>query len=176
MCDACTQADQHWGRLPEVKGEQPREHERGWRQLSKLRDDLDMEDVCLGTLGSWQSSQQGCQRQPVLRTVWGGEEGTARHPHPGLVVVQSLSHVRLFATPWTAARQAPLSFTISWSSLELMFIESAMPSNHLILCHPLLLLPLVFPRIKVFSVSQFFPSGGQRIGASVSVLPMNIQG
>ena len=92
------------------------------------------------------------------------------------VSVQSLSHVRLFATPWTAARQAPLSFTISWSSLELMFIESAMPSNHLILCHPLLLLPLVFPRIKVFSVSQFFPSGGQRIGASVSVLPMNIQG
>ena len=91
-------------------------------------------------------------------------------------VVQSLSHVWLFVTPWTAARQAPLSFTISWSSLELMFIESAMPSNHLILCHPLLLLPLVFPRIKVFSVSQFFPSGGQRIGASVSVLPMNIQG
>ena len=175
MCDTRTQVDQHWGRLLEVKGEQPQEHERGSRQLSKLREDLDMEDVCLDTLGSWQSSQQGCKREPLLRTVWRGEEGTARHPHPGLVV-QLLSHVRLFATPWTAARQAPLSFTI-WSSLKLMFIESAMPSNHLILCHhPLLLLPSVFPRIRVFSVSQFFASGGQRIGASVSVLPMNIQG
>ena len=67
------------------------------------------------------------------------------------VVVQSLSHVRLFATPWTAARQASLSFTISWSLLKFMSIKSVMPANHLILCHPLLLLPSVFPSIKVFS-------------------------
>ena len=60
------------------------------------------------------------------------------------------SRVQLFATPWTAARQAPLSFTISWSLLKLMSIESVMPSNYLILCHPLLL-SSVFPSIRVFS-------------------------
>ena len=65
--------------------------------------------------------------------------------------VQSLSHVRLFATPWTAARQAFLSITNSWSLLKLMSIESVMPSNYLILCHPLLLLPSIFPSIRVFS-------------------------
>ena len=65
--------------------------------------------------------------------------------------VQLLSRVRLFVTPWTAARQAPLSFTISRSLLKLMSIESVMPSNHLILCRPLLLLPSVFPSIRVFS-------------------------
>ena len=59
--------------------------------------------------------------------------------------------VRLFATPWTAARQAYLSFTISRSSLKLMSIESVIPSNHLVLCHPLLLLPSIFPSIRVFS-------------------------
>ena len=65
--------------------------------------------------------------------------------------VQSLSHVRLFAAPWTAARQASLSITNSWSLLKLMSIESVMPSNHLILCRPLLLLPSIFPSIRVFS-------------------------
>ena len=67
------------------------------------------------------------------------------------IVVQLLSHVWLFVTPWTAAQQASLSFTISWSLLKFMSIESVMPSNHLILCHPLLLLPLIFPSIRVFS-------------------------
>ena len=62
-----------------------------------------------------------------------------------------LSNVRLFATPLTAARQASLSFTISWSLLKLMSIESGMPSNHLILCRPLLFLPSIFPSIRVFS-------------------------
>ena len=65
--------------------------------------------------------------------------------------VQSLSPVQLLVTPWTAACQASLSFTISWSSLKLMSMVSMMPSNHLILCCPLLLLPSVFPSIKVFS-------------------------
>ena len=64
--------------------------------------------------------------------------------------VQSLSHVRLFATPWTTARKASLSITNSWSLLRLTSIESVMPSNHLILC-PLLLLPSVSPSIRVFS-------------------------
>ena len=67
------------------------------------------------------------------------------------VVVQSLSHVQLFATPWTAARQASLAFTSSLSLLKLMSIESVTPSNHLILCRPLLLLPSIFPSIRVFS-------------------------
>ena len=68
-----------------------------------------------------------------------------------LIVVQSLSRVRLFATSWTAAHQASMSFTISWSLLKLMSIESVMPSNHLILCCPLLLLPSIFPSNRVFS-------------------------
>ena len=65
--------------------------------------------------------------------------------------VQSLSHVRIFATPWTAACQASLSITNSQSLLRLMSIESVMPSNHFILCRPLLLLPSIFPSIRVFS-------------------------
>ena len=65
--------------------------------------------------------------------------------------VQSLSHVQLFVTPWTTAHQAFLSSTNSWSLLKLMSIESVMPSNHLILCHPLLLPPSIFPNIRVFS-------------------------
>ena len=65
--------------------------------------------------------------------------------------VQFLSRVRVFATPWTAARQASLSISNSWSFLKLMFIELVMPSNHLILCCPLLLPPSIFPSISVFS-------------------------
>ena len=68
----------------------------------------------------------------------------------GDAVDQSLSHVRLFVTPWTAARQASLSFTVSQGLLKLMCIESVMPSSHLSLCRPLLLLPSIFPSISVF--------------------------
>ena len=68
-----------------------------------------------------------------------------------IVDVQSLSHVQLFEIPWTAAHQASLSFTIYWSLLKLMSIESVMPSNHLFLCRPLLLPPSIFPSIRVFS-------------------------
>ena len=91
--------------------------------------------------------------------------------------VQSLSRVRLFATPWTAAGQTFLSITNPWSLLELMYIESVISFNNLILCHPLLLLPSIFPSIRVFFMSQLFASGGQSIGilALASVLPMNIQ-
>ena len=67
------------------------------------------------------------------------------------IVVQPLSCVRLFETPWTAACQASLSITNSWSLLKLMCIKLVMPSKHLILCHPLLLLPSIFPSIRVFS-------------------------
>ena len=95
-----------------------------------------------------------------------------------LVVVQPLSHVRLFETPWTAGHQASLSLIISLSLLKLMSIESVMPSNHLILCRPFLLMPSILPSIRSFSVSWLFVSGGQsiRASASASVLPMNIQG
>ena len=65
--------------------------------------------------------------------------------------VQLLSRIQLFVTPWTAARQASLSIASTWSLLKLMSIESVMPSNHLILCRPLLLLPSIFPSIRVFS-------------------------
>ena len=85
--------------------------------------------------------------------------------------VHMLSCVWLFSASWTAARQVFLSITSSWSLLKLMSIELAMPSNYLILCHPLLFLHSVFPIIRSFA------SGGQSIGVSVSasVLPVNIQ-
>ena len=84
--------------------------------------------------------------------------------------VQSLSHVQLFATPWTTAHQASLSITNSWSPPKLMSIESVMPSSHLILCRPLLLLPSTFPSTGSFPVSQLFASGGQSIGVSALTL------
>ena len=95
--------------------------------------------------------------------------------------VQSLSRVQLFVTPWTAAHHASLSITNCQSLFKLMSIESVVPSNHLILCCPLLLLSSISPSIRVFFFSpmnQFFRWGGQSIGASAlaSVLPMNIQG
>ena len=95
-----------------------------------------------------------------------------------IVAVQLLSFVQLFATPWTAAGQSSLSFIISWNLLKLMSIELVMPSNHLILCHPLLLMPSNSPASASFSMSWLFSSGGQSIGASASasLLPMYIQG
>ena len=88
--------------------------------------------------------------------------------------LQSFSNVWIFVTPLTTARQASLSITNSQSPPKAMSIESVMPSNHLILCRPLLLLPS-FPASESFPMSQLFTSGGQGIGvsASTSVLPMN---
>ena len=104
-----------------------------------------------------------------------------------VVVVQSLRPVRVFETPWTAAHQASLSFTISQSLLKLMSVESVMLHNHHILCHALLLLPSIFPSIRLFSNESIsnnslvifqwvFTSSDQSIGvsASASVPPMNI--
>ena len=83
----------------------------------------------------------------------------------------------LFATPWTAARQASLSITNSWSLPKLMSVESVMPSNHLILCHPLLLLPSIFPSTGVFSNESTLCNKGQSTGVSAlaSILPKNTQ-
>ena len=91
--------------------------------------------------------------------------------------VQSPSHVQFFVTPWTAACQASLSITNSQSLLKLMSIESVMPSNHLILCPHLLLLPSIFPSIRVFSNESALCIRWKSIGvlASASVFPINIQ-
>ena len=91
--------------------------------------------------------------------------------------VQLLSHVRLFATPWTRARQASLSIINSQSSPKLMSIESVMPSSHLILCRPFSSCPQSLPASEFFPMSQLFIWGGQSIGvsASASVLPKNTQ-
>ena len=88
--------------------------------------------------------------------------------------VQSLSHVQLFATPWTAVHQASLSITNSQSLLKLMSIASVMPSNHLILCHPLLLLPSIFPTIRVFSNESVLRIRWPKYWSfSVSISPSN---
>ena len=116
----------------------------------------------------------------VLLVTWKQEAASAGEcqvslsPH-GPRSVQSLSRVRLFVTPWTVARQASLSITNSWTLPKLMSIELVMPSNHLILCCPLLLLPSIFPSIRVFSNESALCIGGRSIGvtASTSVLPIN---
>ena len=93
-------------------------------------------------------------------------------------MVQLLSCVWLFATPWTAALQASLSITNFWSLLKLMSIKSVMTPNHFILCPPFSSCLQYFPASGSFTVSQFFTSGGQSLGASASAsfLPMDIQG
>ena len=108
----------------------------------------------------------------LAQSLW--NTGIFLHP----VVVQLPSHVQLFATLWTVTHQASLSLSICRSLPKFMSIESVMPSNHLILCYPLLLLPSIFPTSGSFPVSWLFTSGGHSIGASASasVLPMNIQG
>ena len=125
-------------------------------------------------------------RAQVLTTLRGAvvgnmtEDRTNRGKVLGLVQfssVQSLSRIQLFATPWTSACQASLSITNSWSLLKLMSIELVMPSNCLILCHPLLLLPLIFPSIRVFSdVSALHIRWPVGASALASFLPVNIQG
>ena len=103
---------------------------------------------------------------------WSYSAAAAEEPVP--TAVQSLSCVRLFANPWTAARQASLSITNSQSLLKLMFVESVMPFNHLILCHPLLLLPSIFPSIRVFSnESVLYIRWPKYWSSSFSISPSN---
>ena len=101
---------------------------RGWQRVSLLDGNTDSVDMSLTKLRSW---------------WWTGM--------PQFISVQLLSHVRLFETSWTAAQQASLSINKSQSLLKLMSIESVMPSNHLILCRPILLPSSIFPSIRVFS-------------------------
>ena len=91
------------------------------------------------------------EKENLLRSLWELKLTQKNGEHYQLSSVQLLSRVWLFATPWTAARQASLSTTNSQSSLKLMPIKSGMTSSHLILCHPLLLLPPIPPSIRVFS-------------------------
>ena len=107
-----------------------------------------------------------------------GRSFKTQHHCPFLVLcfssVQLLSCVRVFATPWTAARQAPLSITSSQSLLKLMSIQSVMPSNHLILCRPLLLLPSIFPSIRVFSNESVLHIRGPKYWSfSFNICPPN---
>ena len=104
-----------------------------------------LEGACRG-----QSLHLRIQSAPLACCHWGNSQGSQLQTGTAFVV-QSLSCVQLFATPCTAARQASLSITISRSLLKLMFIESVMPTSHFVLCHSLLLLPSVFPSLRVFS-------------------------
>ena len=148
-----------------------------------------------GVLRRWLGHEDGAlmngmviketQRAPSSLLLW--EDAARRQPSmsqeigPQFSSIQLLSRVQLFATPWTTARQASLSITNSWSLLKLMSIESVMPSNQLILCSPFLLLPSIFPSIRVFSNESVlcirWPKywNFQGTDASVSVLPMNSQ-
>ena len=97
----------------------------------------------------WTEELNGLQSMGLQRIGHNQSQSNWVHMHVPVVVIHSLSRVWLFVTPRTAARQTSLSFTISWNFLKLMSIESVMPSNHLILCCPLLLSSL-FPSIRVF--------------------------
>ena len=124
---------------------------------------------------TFQWTNTGASQYEVVWTVSRG--GRVSKETAQFSSVQLLSHVRLFATPWTAVHQASLSITNSWSLFKLMSIASVLPSNHLILCHPLLLPPSTFPSIRVFSNESVLHTGGQSTGvsASASVFPMDIQ-
>ena len=114
----------------------------------------------------WDRNQSGSDPEPISLhyTAWGwwwrggGGGSCISTTQVILFTLHSVqfSCVRLFATPWTAARQTSLSITNSWSLPKLMSIKSVMPSSHLILCHPLLLLPSIFPSIGVFSNESAF--------------------
>ena len=99
---------------------------------------------------------------------------SAGHHSVDFVIVQLISRVHLFATPWTATCQTSLSFTISQSFLKLMSIELVMPPNHLILCRPILLLPLIFPSIRVFSNESALHIRGPKYWSfSFNISPFN---
>ena len=134
----------------------------------------------------WFSIQEhNCYKLREKLTAWNLEciVGTTRETEAacftfyGAELLFSHALVSCSAAPWTAACQVSWTFTTSRSLLKLMFIEPVIPSNHLLLCHPLLLLPSIYPPSGSFPRSQFFTSCGQSIGASALalVLPMNIQ-
>ena len=108
-----------------------------------------LQGLCVALPSAWDALLV----DPKLSRVWRQSKHTEINASTSSVVVQSLSCVQLYATPWTAAHQASLPFTISHSLLKLMSIELVMPLNHLILCGPLLLLPSISPSIRVFETA-----------------------
>ena len=118
-----------------------------------------------------------CSTSVIIRETQIKTATMYHHTLVSISSVQLLSRVQLSATPRTAAHQASLSITNSRSLLKLMSIESVMPSNHLILCHPLLLPPSIFPSIRVFSKDSDLCTRWPKYGVSASgpVLPMNVQ-
>ena len=112
---------------------------------------LDPEPCVNSSVTSRQEPGDPCWKCPSCCPLISLPPSTPLISHGWVVVVQSISRVRFLETLWTAARQAPLSLTMSPSLHKVVCIESVMPSNHLILCRPLLLLPSIFPSIKVFS-------------------------
>ena len=121
--------------------------------------------------------RQACNSEVSRKCCLQGNDSLPKTYIQEFSSVQSLSHVWLFLSPWTAAHQACLFTTNSQSLLKLMSIDSVMPSNHLILCHPFSSCLQFIPASGAFPVSQLFTSSGQSIGvsASASVLPMNTQ-
>ena len=120
--------------------------------------------------GAWWAAVHGVARSRTRLKRLSSSSSRRHIAVTVVVIVQSLSCVGLFETPWTAARQTSLSITNSWSLLKLMSIESVLPSNHLHFCRPLLLLPSSLQALGSFPMSWLFTSGGQSIGASASVL------
>ena len=121
----------------------------------------------------WQPGREGDLRKNGCMSMYGWVPLLSTWNYHNIVnqllsSVPLLSPVRLFATPWTTVHQDSLSITNSRGLLKFMSVESVMPSKHLILCHPLLLLPSIFPASGSFPVSRLFASGGQIIGASAS--------
>ena len=124
----------------------------------------------------WWRRIRGFWKLPVGRDWLRGETGSCSDGwgHAQFSSVQSLSCVRFFATPWIRAHQASLSITNSWSSLRLTSIQSVMPSSHLILCRPLLLLPPILPSIRVFSNESSLPMRWPKYWSfSFSISPSN---
>ena len=146
-------------------------------QSRKYRLDLWLEKI------PWRRKHQPASvlwpgKTPGQRSLTGNSPRGCKGAGHGLVSqfnsVQSLSHVRLFAIPWTEAHQASLSITSSQSLLKLKSIELVMPSNHLILCHPLLLLPSIFPVIRIFSNESVLRSRWPKYWSfSFSISPFN---
>ena len=148
-----------------------------------LAEGEDVVRVCVvaqPSAGLWMPERQWGLSQGLEQRGWGksgyGPESPRASGASGALLLFSCCHVQL-GDPMDCSRPGFLSFTVSWSSLKLMSIGSVMPSSHLILCHPPLLLPSIFLSIRVFSSEPALASGGRRIGASASasVLPRNIQ-
>ena len=123
-----------------------------------------------------QSQAAWLLEQEAVSGADGGDVPSLMSSRTHFVVVQSLSHVQLFAAPWTVAHQPSLSFNISQRVLKLMSIELVIPSNYFILCHPLFLLPSIFPSIRIISNESALCIRYKVLGASASVLLMNVQG